>query len=835
MRAIRRSSRGGGAPLPAAVTTPVASSAPPAGPSAPVLTSTPVITGTTASTGVLTCSTPTFTGNPTPVLSRQWKRGATNVGTNKATYTKTVADEGFAITCVVTATNSQGSTSATSNAISVAAAAAPASAATLYRASDFSSPSVGGPASGVTFAPAMLQPAGGGADIVGFNFNAPSGNALAARTGTFAQYFPPGAVQPTVNLEAFWSGVAHPIQKDVLQTHADGSVEHAQLTTAFPALAAGATLQAMLRGGGIAPGAAVSMTGAGALNISASLEVVSRHGRWVESGGVVTDTGAVTAVGITYDVSPAELIASGVTMSYWQQGALVSQRRYEKELYQGLRVKLDLTMFADGTFEAEYEFCADGHFWGNTAGIGSWTVNAKINLNGALVYNQAPIRLYGGMVIGKKVFSALSAATNTLNNPPEHNIQFDLPYMIRAGAVVPYDLTSGVNNVTLAGYATQAAAATFRAPLSTSGFLSPGMFDTGDRADIGILPGAHADYFATGDARARQIVIAQGEAARGLGIFQYDLTLNRPLNAFADLGHDNLWFDARNTSLQSPPDPGRGRDWDGAHQPMIAYAAALITGRRMAVDALEMQALWTMMQIFSRTGTVGGVSKNWLMVQNNQPREAGWTLRDIAMAQFLLPDGTMFKQPMFDLLEWNFDYLNERTAGWATTQGECYGWLANANPFDKLVLKPWMQEHVIAGCYLSWRCGSLKARQYVVNFAANFVLGRGQQADNVFFYKKGSYYEFNAGDTHTMAGLTVKTWSQLSAAGKPGDLRADGWDHSGSYTALWVRSLALLRMMLKDAPSLAVMNNIINNGGVDTDLAKRRETAKDVIRPLTLL
>jgi hypothetical protein len=68
---------------------------------------------------VLTSTTGTWTGTAPITYSYQWKRGATNIGTNSSTYTLVAADAGNTsnITCVVTATNAGGSANATSNTI----------------------------------------------------------------------------------------------------------------------------------------------------------------------------------------------------------------------------------------------------------------------------------------------------------------------------------------------------------------------------------------------------------------------------------------------------------------------------------------------------------------------------------------------------------------------------------------------------------------------------------------------------------------------------------------------------------------------------------------------
>ena len=91
---------------------------------APVNTVAPNVTGNQNVGDLLTTTDGTWSGTPTS-FTYQWKRGATNIGTNANTYTLVSADAGLNITCVVTATNATGSTNATSNVFVAAALAAP--------------------------------------------------------------------------------------------------------------------------------------------------------------------------------------------------------------------------------------------------------------------------------------------------------------------------------------------------------------------------------------------------------------------------------------------------------------------------------------------------------------------------------------------------------------------------------------------------------------------------------------------------------------------------------------------------------------------------------------
>jgi surface protein len=87
-------------------------------PAAPVNTVLPNVTGSAVVGNVLSTTNGTWTNSPTS-YAYQWKRGATNIGTNANTYTLVNADAGQSITCVVTATNAGGSTPATSNAVQI--------------------------------------------------------------------------------------------------------------------------------------------------------------------------------------------------------------------------------------------------------------------------------------------------------------------------------------------------------------------------------------------------------------------------------------------------------------------------------------------------------------------------------------------------------------------------------------------------------------------------------------------------------------------------------------------------------------------------------------------
>jgi len=85
----------------------------------PVNTVAPVLSAVTVG-GALSCTNGTWTGNPTPTFTKQFKLDGVNIASN---YTVVSGDVGKVVTCVVTATNTVGAVNATSNSQTVAASA----------------------------------------------------------------------------------------------------------------------------------------------------------------------------------------------------------------------------------------------------------------------------------------------------------------------------------------------------------------------------------------------------------------------------------------------------------------------------------------------------------------------------------------------------------------------------------------------------------------------------------------------------------------------------------------------------------------------------------------
>lgn len=91
---------------------------------APANTALPTISGTPlVPPTVMTCNPGTWTGTPTITFTYQWKRDAANIsGETATTHTLVTADQGHALTCAVTGTNTFGNSTATSAATNIPSA-----------------------------------------------------------------------------------------------------------------------------------------------------------------------------------------------------------------------------------------------------------------------------------------------------------------------------------------------------------------------------------------------------------------------------------------------------------------------------------------------------------------------------------------------------------------------------------------------------------------------------------------------------------------------------------------------------------------------------------------
>jgi hypothetical protein len=183
---------------------------------APANAALPTISGTAEVGQSLTAASDgTWTGNPAPTLARNWQRNGVDIpGATASSYRLVDADNGASIRLRVTATNSQGSASAHSQAVTVAAFVAPAVTAAAI------SPSSGGV--GTTFT-ASHTAAGNPVPTIGYQWRL-NGTAIAGATASTYQAAAAGSLTVVVTATNSQGTASRESNATSVTTAASGSV-----------------------------------------------------------------------------------------------------------------------------------------------------------------------------------------------------------------------------------------------------------------------------------------------------------------------------------------------------------------------------------------------------------------------------------------------------------------------------------------------------------------------------------------------------------------------------------------------------------------------------------
>lgn len=684
---------------------------------------------------------------------------------------------------------------------------------------------------GMTYAPIVPQPSAEG-DLVGMQFDGPPGIALPARLGKFAVEFVPGALGVRDNVEVFYGGTAYPAQVVILSAQPDDAsrVHHALLIVQHPAWNGTTQTPAMIRKGGSGPaGSPVVLDAATAADSGITGTLVYKKRKKParapddKNGGVwdpatdfwtVYDDGEEIAVNQSYDISAAAMVQNGINSSTRYGGPLATEMRFSLDLGLAVRYTVDITRYADGKFDYECELMTDLFNRPGTFDWGGYFFDWNLKLNGANVLNLVDHRSSARMGYGKIIQTAYSAALNAPFDPPEHAVQFDAGYLQWSGMAPPLRLTTGVATSRLTSNSALVKYPNFRGPWDVAGLGSPGMGGTGNRNDIAIVPEQQAVWLKTQHYNARSWVLAQAEAWRAMQVSNRDVANGwKVANPFPDTGHRALWTGTNPFEYLAPSgytekmpntlpvDYMPRRDYDIGHGPLCAYLAYMITGRRMYGDLVEMQAANAINHTYNnaRWRTTGGVTYDWCIMQENQPRTAGWASRDASLCQRALPDASFMKQRMMQVINYTYSYLNDRVPTWMLYQKGVTGWIAETNPYDSYFLKPFMQEHHVAGVWAAVMAGSAQAAKYMEDFAHRFPVDRISQPEgSAFTVFKSTAYAFLNGNSHDVDNpaqpLVADNYEQLAAVA---NASYDGYFTDGNYTQIFLRSLHLVASVIK--------------------------------------
>jgi hypothetical protein len=218
---------------------------------------------------------------------------------------------------------------------------------------------------------------------------------------------------------------------------------------------------------------------------------------------------------------------------------------------------------------------------------------------------------------------------------PNTHVKHDLAYIIATGALPNYDRTLDIpeRRIVRRFDGWRKASQNLMGP----GLLMRYMPSTGGRAEIGPYPSWTVDYLLTMDRRAKLPVLGQSDLA---GAWPIHVRARKTGRVLSIDDRPEFWLDARGRDkprwqdARTPYKEGRKERLtpDQAHQPSLAYVPYLVTGDYYH---LEEAVFWANYCLISTWPHPRQKEKGIL---SGQIRGRGWALRNLADAEWILPD-----------------------------------------------------------------------------------------------------------------------------------------------------------------------------------------------------
>lgn len=543
---------------------------------------------------------------------------------------------------------------------------------------------------------------------------------------TFAMVFATGAVPAGTSLAATdASGRPLPLQVDAKAKNRDGSLRHAIFTVIAPRL--DATIQ--LIAGAPAAGAPVPLSALPAdLDTSITLDLGDRK---------------LTA-------SLRDLVARSKP-EVWLSGPLVSEWWYAAPLRDGagkpdanLSVRFGLRSYGAGQplrIEADVE-----NTWTWAPNPRSYQYAVTITSHGKQVFASDKL-VQQSRTRWRQVFWWDQAA--------DANVRFDIADLKAARAIPNYAARDIDMGERYRQFATKN-----HGPMQT-GIIYPAMPVTGQRPDIGPLPGWTVAWLLTMDRHAAEIMLSAGDLSGSFPSHYRNEKTGRPSTSedfpkisthYNFVGHGNGNLPLADLAGLSKPFTA-----EPAHEPSLAFVPYLVTGERYYLEELQ---FWSQWNAWGTAPEYHGYAKG--LIGWDQIRGQGWSLRTLAQAAYVTPDGDPLKGPLLREMKANADWYDAAYAN--NPQANIFHVALRASDAADSVA-PWMDD------YLTW------AAQYAVglgfgelrNFArwkGVFAVQRMTNPDYCYVMATKYYMKVMDRPHHFIA-----SWSEAYVANLPKGLR----------------------------------------------------------------
>ena len=219
------------------------------------------------------------------------------------------------------------------------------------------------------------------------------------------------------------------------------------------------------------------------------------------------------------------------------------------------------------------------------------------------------------------------------------HVRYDVAYWATTGLLPRYDPSLAVPEATLAKMAARWDKSS--RDILQNGFILPYFPATGGREDLGPLPTWTARYVVSQDGRALRVVLGNADLGAGCPVHhrdgRTDWTISIDDHPTYSLNPAGSLFrvkprDAHDTPWVMPPNSRFAVDC--AHQASLAYVPYLVTGEFFYLEEVQFWANWNLL-----IGNQGYRSRDkGILTCSLQPRGVAWALRQLIHAAAITPD-----------------------------------------------------------------------------------------------------------------------------------------------------------------------------------------------------
>ncbi|MDP2005223.1 MAG: hypothetical protein Q8K45_06075 [Rubrivivax sp.] len=334
------------------------------------------------------------------------------------------------------------------------------------------------------------------------------------------------------------------------------------------------------------------------------------------------------------------------------------------------------------------------------------------------------------------------------------------------------------------------------------------MGSAGYHGSIGLLPEWDVLYLTSTSSTVWPALQRNAYSAGRYGMHFRDETTNRPLRftAYPNLvleGSSGIIGTGASTRETYTPTASGGSPpgYNSTHCPAFGYLAYLVTGRYYHLETTQFQAT---IHYLKNTDSNRGFSLGTLAtsVGSNTVRGAAWSLRTLAQALCITPDGDVLQTELKDSFEAN---VNRYHARYVAQANNPYGWVTPYSDYtgvgDGLYFDAaWQQDFFTAAMGYALSMGlplSATARTRLEEFfswKANSIVGRlGGTSSTEHLYRDAAPYTIavaasDAPNFGAGSGPWMASWGATYVANNNSGDRADGPLRGGNFpetTSYW--------------------------------------------------